>query len=259
MTIETAQDLQRLLAVGRVVRGTIAAMEAALRPGITTAELDAVAQRYLARAGARSAPKIEVAYPAATCISVNEEAAHGLPGSRQIAPGDLVTLDVAAELDGYYADAAVTVGVPPVQPAHQRLCQCAEAALHAALHAARSGHALREIGRAAEDVARRSGCRVVRALNGHGIGRRMHEDPQVPNYGKRGTEKAIKRGLVIAVEPMVNAGLPDVEVLDDRWTAVTKDRSLSAHFEHTIAILDEGPWVLSRPSSKPGDPGRDSF
>ena len=154
MTIETARDLEGLVAVGQVVRSTIAAMEAAVHPGVTTAELDLVAQQFLAHAGARSAPMLEVGYPRATCISVNEEAAHSLPGSRRIAPGDLVTLDVAAELGGYYADAAVTVAVPPVQRAHQRLCACAEAALEAAIQAARSGRALREIGRAAEVVAR---------------------------------------------------------------------------------------------------------
>jgi methionyl aminopeptidase len=183
MTIETTQDLAGLLAAGRVVRGTIAAMEAQLRPGITTAELDAVAHEFLTREGARSAPMIEVGYPAATCISVNDEAAHGLPGRRVLTPGDLVTLDVAVELGGYYADAAVTVGVPPVAPAHQRLCACAEAALQAAIRAARSGRPLRQIGRAAEGVARQRGYRVVRALHGHGIGRRMHEAPrEIPNY-----------------------------------------------------------------------------
>jgi methionine aminopeptidase len=168
MTIETARDLQGLLAVGRVVRGTIAAMEAALRPGITTAELDAVAHHYLARAGARSAPMIEVAYPGATCISVNDEAAHGLPGPRQIAPGDLVTFDVAAELEGYYADAAVTVGVPPVKPAHQRLCQCAEEALRAAVQAARRDQPLRVIGRAAARSGRPppAGCGAAQGYGG---------------------------------------------------------------------------------------------
>lgn len=246
MTIETARDLRGLLGAGRVVRGAIAAMEAALRPGITTAELDEVARQYLAREGARSAPMIEVGYPAATCISVNEEAAHGLPGPRQLAPGDLVTLDVAAELGGYYADAAVTVGVPPVKPAHQRLCQCAEASLRAAVRAARRGSPLRELGRAAEGVAHHYGYRVVRALHGHGIGRRMHEAPRyIPHYDDPTASRALSEGLVLAIEPHLTAGSGEVVDAADGWTIRTRDRKRVAVFEHTVVVTAGEPIVVT--------------
>jgi methionyl aminopeptidase len=246
MTIETARDLQGLLAAGRVVRGTIAAMEAALRPGVTTAELDAVAQQYLARAGARSAPMIEVAYPGATCISVNDEAAHGLPGPRRIGPGDLVTFDVAAELGGYYADAAVTVGVPPVKPAHQRLCRCAEEALRAAVQAARRDQPLRAIGRAAEGVAQQYGCRVVRALHGHGIGRRMHEAPQfIPHYDDASARQPLAEGLVLAIEPHLTLGSGDVVDDADGWTIRTRDRKRVAVFEHTVVVTAGEPIIVT--------------
>lgn len=246
MTIETARDLDGLLAVGRVVRGTIAAMEAAVGPGVTTAELDLVGQQFLARAGARSAPMIEVAYPRATCISVNDEAAHGLPGPRQIAPGDLVTLDVAAELDGYYADAAVTVAVPPVQPAHQRLCACAAAALQAAVQAARSERAMREIGRAAERVARQYGYRVVRALHGHGIGRRMHEAPRfIPHFDDPLARQPLKQGLVLAIEPHLTLGSGLVVDGADGWTIRTRDRKRVAVFEHTVVVTAGEPIIVT--------------
>lgn len=246
MTIETDRDLQGLLAVGRVVRGTIAAMEAAVCPGITTGELDQVAQQFLAQAGARSAPMIEVAYPSATCISVNEEAAHGLPGPRRIAPGDLVTLDVAAELGGYYADAAVTVAVPPVQPAHRRLCQCAEAALEAAVQAVRSERALRAIGRAAEGVARQYGYRVVRALHGHGVGRRMHEAPRsIPHFDDPQARQPLKEGLVLAIEPHLTLGSGAVVDAADGWTIRTRDRKRVAVFEHTVIVTAGAPIIVT--------------
>jgi methionyl aminopeptidase len=246
MTIESPQDLAGLLAAGRVVRGTIVAMEARLRPGITTAELDAVAREYLTRAGARSAPVIEVGYPAVTCISVNEAAAHGLPGPRVLAPGDLVTLDVAAELGGYYADAAITVGVPPLASAHQRLCVCAQAALHAAIQAAQSGRPLRQIGRAAEGVARQYGYRVVRALHGHGIGRRMHEAPRdIPNYDEPNALKPLADGLVLAIEPHITAGSGAVVDDPDGWTIRTRDRKRVAVFEHTIVVTAGEPIVIT--------------
>lgn len=246
MTIETTQDLAGLLAAGRVVRSTISAMEAQLRPGITTAELDAVAQAFLVREGARSAPMIEVGYPAATCISVNDEAAHGLPGPRVLAPGDLVTLDVAVELGGYYADAAVTIGVPPVSPAHQRLCACAEAALQAAIEAARSARPLRQIGRAAEGVARQYGYRVVRALHGHGIGRRMHEAPRdIPNYDEPRALKPLADGLVLAIEPHITLGSGAVVDDPDGWTIRTRDRKRVAVFEHTIVVTANAPIIVT--------------
>jgi methionyl aminopeptidase len=246
MTIETARDLQGLLAAGRAVRQTIAAMQAQLRPGITTAELDDVARDLLARLGARSAPMLDVGYPRATCISVNDEAAHGLPGPRPLAPGDLVTLDVAAELDGYYADAAITVPLLPAAPAHLRLCACAEAALLAAIQAAQAGQPLRQIGRAAERVARQYGYRVVRELNGHGIGRRMHEAPHaIPHFDDPRATRPLAAGVVLAIEPHITLGAGQISEQADGWTLRTRDRKRVAVFEHTVVVTAGQPIIVT--------------
>lgn len=246
MTIETAQDLRGMLAAGRLVRQTIEAMRAQLRAGVSTGELDAVAGELLAREGARSAPMLDVGYPHATCISVNEEAAHGMPGPRRVEPGDLVTLDVALELGGYYADAAITVAVPPAAPAHLRLCVCAEEALYAAVAAAQQGRQLRQIGRAAEGVARRYGYRVVRALNGHGIGRRMHEAPRaVPNVDEPTARQLLNEGLVLAIEPHITLGSGQVVDEPDGWTIRTRDRKRVAVFEHTVIVTAGAPVIVT--------------
>ncbi len=246
MTIETQRELEGLLAAGQAVRRTIAAMQAQVRPGISTAELDAVAQDTLAALGARSAPMLEVNFPRATCISLNEQAAHGLPGERLIAPGDLVTLDVAAELDGYYADAAITVAVAPVAPAHQRLCDCAEMALLAAVNAVRAGQPMRLIGRAAERVAHTYGYRVVRALHGHGIGRKMHEAPRfIPHFDDPTATRPLSAGTVLALEPHITSGSGQLVDMPDGWTISTRDRKRVAVFEHTVVVTDDAPIVVT--------------
>lgn len=220
-------------------------MRAAVRGGITTAELDAVAADILADHGARSAPRLAYDFPGSTCISVNDEAVHGIPGPRRLQPGDVVTLDVTVELDGYYADAAVTVGVPPVSDAARRLIECAEAAWAAAAGLARAGTRLRELGGAVEREVERRGFHVLRDLCGHGIGRAIHEGPNVFNYEAPGATRRLPAGLVIALEPIVCAGSRECRDAGDGWTVVSADGSLTAHHEHTLVITDGEPLVLT--------------
>ncbi|MBE7452570.1 MAG: type I methionyl aminopeptidase [Kofleriaceae bacterium] len=232
----------------------------AVVPGISTWELDRIARAAIKREGVTSAflGYAQPPYPAVTCISVNEEIVHGIPRrDKVIAEGDLVSVDFGSFKHGMCADSARTVIAGQGTAEGRRLVDATRRALDLAIAQCRVDNRLEDIGSAVQTCAEGEGYSVVRVFVGHGIGKRMHEDPPVHNYGTPGRGKRIKRGLVIAVEPMVNAGSPEVEVLDDGWTAVTKDRSLSAHFEHTIAVLDDGPWVLTRPSSSPGVPGHD--
>lgn len=225
--------------------------------GTSTWELDQIARRGIdkhrvvsAFLGYASPP-----YPAVLCTSINEVVVHGIPSKKAVlADGDVIGIDFGIFLDGFCADTARTIMVGQVSPENRRLVETTEAALEAAIQQCRVGSRLGDIGWAVQSYAESHGYSVVKQFVGHGTGRQMHEDPQVPNTGPPGRRDRVKSGLVIAVEPMVNAGAPEVEVLEDHWTAVTKDRSMSAHFEHTIAIVDEGPWVLTRPSASPGIP-----
>ncbi len=243
MSIEAPQQLDGLLRIGRIVGLTIRHMAEAVTPGMTTAELDAIGADYLAQHGARSAPQIAVNYPAVTCISINEEAAHGLPGSRLIQKGDLVKIDVSAERDGYFADAAVTVGVPPVSLAQQQLIDCARRTLDAALGAARAGQPLNHIGQAADRQARRCGFRIIQDLTGHGTGLALWEEPTVPNHYIKRFNQRLHDGLVLAVEPHLTAGRGQTRAARNGWTLTTVDRTPAANFEHTIIVTD-GPPVL---------------
>lgn len=245
MSIETQEDLLGLRRVGRAVARTLAAMRKAVRPGVTTAELDRIGERTLARHGARSAPRAVYDFPGATCISVNDEAVHGIPGSRRLEEGDLVTLDVTAELDGYYADAAVTVGIPPLSNEAGRIRDCARAAFERALGVARAGARLADVGGTVEAEVRRRGFHVLRALSGHGIGRTIHEPPTLPNYRDARLDGSLTRGLVVALEPIVSVGTMYSVEAADRWTVRSADGSLTAHHEHTIVITDGRPIVLT--------------
>jgi methionyl aminopeptidase len=231
-------------AAGRAVALTLATMRGNVRPGVTTAELDETARRVLAAVGARSAPRIVYGFPGETCISVNDEAVHGIPGSRSVEPGDLVTLDVTLEVDGYMADAAVTVPVPPVDDEALALCACAEAALARGMHAARAGRPVSEIGAAVQQETERRGFRVLRELTGHGIGRTIHEPPVVPNVATLSDERLCE-GTVITIEPIVAAGGDRVRQLPDGWTVATADGALSAHAEHTLVVRRGRPLVLT--------------
>jgi methionyl aminopeptidase len=246
LSIDSPHDLEGLRAVGRVVRLALEAMRDAVTRGVETRDLDRIGADVLAAHGARSAPKLVYGFPGANCISVNDEAVHGVPGSRRLEKGDLVKLDVTAELDGYMADAAVTVPVLPAGHQALALCRCAERALSSAIGQARGGRSTRDIGRAVERAVEGDDFRVLRELSGHGIGRTIHEPPTVPNFDAGGTGAPLTAGLVITIEPIISAGTRQTRPAADGWTIVTADGSLSAHFEHTVVIRDDAaPLILT--------------
>ena len=227
-------------------------------PGVSTWELDEVAARAIKREGVISAFLGYYDYPAVLCTSVNNVVVHGIPRKDVVLQeGDIIGIDFGVFKEGFCGDSARTVAVGSVPPDKQKIIDVTRTALQLGIEQCYPGNRFGDIGGTIQNYVESNGYSVVRKFVGHGIGRQMHEDPKVPNYGRPGTGKRLKTGLVIAVEPMVNAGSHDVEVLDDDWTAVTKDGSLSAHFEHSIAITDDGPWVLSRAASTPGQPGSD--
>jgi methionyl aminopeptidase len=228
----------------------------AAAPGVTTAELDRLARARTRALGAEPAFLGYHGYPAALCVSVNDEVVHGIPSEeRVLAEGDVVGLDFGVVLDGWYGDSARTVPVGRISAAAARLLEVTEGALARAIAAARPGGRLGDLGAAVQAFAEPRGFTVVRDFVGHGIGRRLHEPPQIPNVGAAGTGPVLRAGMVLAIEPMVNAGGSEVSTLDDGWTAVTEDGSLSAHFEHTVAITENGPEVLTLPQGAPGPRG----
>ena len=245
MTIQSASDLAGLQRVGQLVAQTLTAMRGAVRPGITTAALDDVAARFARAHGARSAPQLAYDFPGFTCISVNDEIVHGIPGPRVLRGGDAVKLDVTLELDGYIADAAITVLVPPAEQRARELQRCARQAFSAALRSARAGTSLGELGGAVEREVRRHGFAVVRELCGHGVGRRIHESPSVPNWNDPATRGVLTPGLVIALEPMVTPRPTRAVQDDDGWTLRTLSGALAVHHEHTIVIRTGAPLVLT--------------
>ncbi len=245
MSIDSQDDLEGLRRAGRVVALALAAMREAVREGISTAELDGIAARVLREHGARSASRVVYDFPGSVCISVNEEAVHGVPGSRRLRQGDLVTLDVTVELDGYYADAAVTVGVPPISETAQRLMECAEAAFWHAARAARAGERLASIGGKVEAEVKRHGFKVLRDVCGHGIGRSIHEAPSVCNFYNPWDWSRLTEGLVIALEPIISVSAQGTTTASDGWTLISADRSLTAHYEHTMVITRGEPLLLT--------------
>jgi methionyl aminopeptidase len=245
MSIETEEELRRLEAVGRVVAQALREMRRRVRPGVTTGELDAVAGRVFAAAGARSGPQLDYGFPGVTCISVDDEAVHGIPGRRRLRKGDLVKLDVTAELDGFYADACVSVPVGPVPPRVSRLVVAANAALRRGLEEATAGAPVNAIGAAVEREVTSRGFSVCEGLEGHGIGRRIHEPPSVPNAYNPDQHDRLTSSLVLTIEPIIAAGGPGVHSREDGWTVATDDGSYSAHVEHTVVITDGRPLVLT--------------
>ncbi len=245
MSIETPAELEKMKAIGGIVARTLRALAAAVRPGVTTQELSEMGATLLAREGARSSPPAVYKFPGAVCISINDEVVHGIPGERVIQPGDLVKLDLTAMKDGFHADSAVSVTVPPVNREAEKLARCAERAFRKALRVARSGHRVNEIGRAVEREVRSSGFRVVRELCGHGVGRTIHEEPSVPNYWEPNANEILTEGLVITIEPIIAAGCGEGELQSDGWTVCTEDGSLAAHYEHTIVITRGEPILLT--------------
>ncbi|MCZ7568042.1 MAG: type I methionyl aminopeptidase [Ardenticatenaceae bacterium] len=245
MSIESEQDLRGLARIGKIVGLTLREMKMRLRPGLTTGELDEVGARILAKHGARPAPQRLYGFPGATCISVNDEAVHGIPGGRILRAGDLVKIDVTAELDGYIADAALTVALPPVSATKRKLRDCAKSALREAIAVARAGCPIYEIGKAVETEVRRHGFAVIPELSGHGVGRAIHEEPPVPNFADRRVSQRLTEGLVITIEPIIAAGSGRVVIGTDGWTVRTGDGSLAAHYEHTVVITRDRPIVLT--------------
>ncbi|MGA7473990.1 MAG: type I methionyl aminopeptidase [Candidatus Sulfotelmatobacter sp.] len=245
MSINGPEELAGMRAAGAVVRFMLSAMKSAVRVGITTAELDEVGAGVMRQHGARSAPALVYKFPGVNCISVNDEAVHGVPGQRALQTGDLVKLDVTVEKDGFMADAAVTVPVGEVTEERQRLVACAERAFAKAMLVARAGFRVSEIGRAVEREVRRCGFSVIRDLGGHGIGRTIHEEPRVPNYADPDATYVLTEGLVITVEPIIAAGSGRAFVAPDKWTVVTADHRPSAHYEHTLVITKGAPMVLT--------------
>ncbi len=245
MSINTPEELAGMRAAGAVVRRMIEAMKRAVRPGVTTAELDEAGASVMRQHGAQSAPALVYKFPGVSCISLNEEAVHGIPGQRKVQEGDLVKLDVTVEKDGFMADAAETVAAGEVSEESQRLVACAERAFAKAMLVARAGFRVSDIGRVVEREVRRSGFSVIRGLGGHGIGRTIHEAPRVPNYPDPQANQILTEGLVITVEPIIAAGSGRAVVASDGWTVRTADRKPSAHYEHTLVITKGEPILLT--------------
>jgi len=245
MCVKTPEEVAGLRAAGEIVRKMLEAMKQAVRPGITTAELDEIGASVMREHGARSAPVLVYQFPGVCCISVNDEAVHGIPGSRRIQNGDLVKLDVTVEKDGFMADAAITVPAGAVSETSHQLTACAQLAFEKAIQIARAGIRVSEIGRTVEREVRRWDFFVIHALGGHGIGRTIHEEPSVPNYFDPDARGILTEGLVITIEPIIAAGSGVAVLARDGWTVKTADRSNSAHFEHTLMITRNMPVLLT--------------
>jgi methionyl aminopeptidase len=243
---KSSAELQRMRAANALVAEILAELAAIVAPGVTTAELDREAERRVRAAGAVPAFKGYRGYPATLCASVNEEVVHGIPSAqRRLNEGDIISLDMGVLLDGFYGDSAMTVGVGTISDDARTLLRVTEEALYRGIESARAGGRLSDIGHAIQEWVERHGFSVVREFVGHGIGTKLHEEPQIPNYGQPGRGPRLVEGMVLAIEPMVNLGRAGVKVLPDGWTAVTRDGSLSAHFEHTVAITVDGPQILT--------------
>jgi methionyl aminopeptidase len=246
--LRSPTEIAKMRKAGQVVAEMHAATRAAARPGITTADLDRAAREVLDRRGAKSNFLGYHGFPAVVCTSPNNMIVHGIPGDYRLKDGDIVSIDCGAIVEGYHGDAAFTMGIGDVDPLADQLMRVTEESLWAGIAEMEPGHRLHDIGRAVQEVAEKAGFSVVREYVGHAIGTAMHEDPQVPNYWPGRPGPLLKPGMVFAVEPMVNAGGPETRTLDDGWGVVTADGSLSAHFEHTIVVTDDGPEVLTVPA-----------
>ena len=245
MSIKTPEELEKMKAAGQIVRRMLDAMKSAVRSGITTGELDAIGAETMRQNGARSAPALVYGFPGVSCISVNDEIVHGIPGRRKLRNGDLLKLDVTIEKDGFMADAAETIVVGEASPLGQLLASCARRAFEKSLAAARAGNRIHEIGRAIETEVRNSGFFVIHELCGHGIGRTIHEEPSVPNYADPMARQLLTEGLVITIEPIIASQSSKAFLARDGWTMRTADRGLAAHHEHTLMITNSEPLLLT--------------
>jgi methionyl aminopeptidase len=242
---KSQQEIDTMARAGAVVAGTLALLGERIQPGVTTGELDAVAEDFIRSHNGEPTFKGYKGYPAATCLSPNAMVVHGIPGARKLEDGDILSVDVGVTLDGFVADSAWTFPVGSIAPETQRLLDVCKAALAAGIAEARPENSIGDISRAVQTVTEEGGFSVIRSLVGHGVGRSMHEDPQVPNFVSAHTGPVLKEGMTIAIEPMITAGGSDVYIHDDDWSISTVDGSLAAHFEHTVAVTSEGPRVLT--------------
>lgn len=245
---KSARELATMRRAGAVVADILALLSAKVAPGMTTGDIDAIARAELKARGAKPAFLNYHGFPAVICVSVNSEVVHGIPGKKELKSGDIVGLDFGAVIDGWYGDSAVTVPVGKIAPEIETLIRVTRESLMKGIAAVKDGARTGDIGAAVQAHAEAAGYSLVREFVGHGIGRALHEEPPVPNFGKPGTGARLKAGMTIAIEPMVNMGRPEVETLSDGWTAVTKDGKLSAHFEHTVAVTKTGAEILTLPS-----------
>lgn len=243
--LKSDQEIEKISAACKIVVGVLNELKKNIKVGITTEELDKIAEEYILSKGAIPAFKGYRDYPATLCTSINEEVVHGIPSKRRLAEGDIISLDLGAIHDGYYGDAAITLGVGKIRKEAQRLINITEESLYKGIEVAQPGNRLGDISYAIQSHVEDAGYSVVYDFVGHGIGRNLHEEPQVPNFGTKGQGPRLKEGMVLAIEPMINMGGAATRILDDNWTAVTKDGNLSAHFEHTIAITGKGPLILT--------------
>jgi methionyl aminopeptidase len=242
---KSTAEVEKMANAGRVVAETIAMLHDHIRPGVSTGELDELAEEYIQSQGGISSFKGYRGYPAAICTSPNDMVVHGIPNGRTVLEGDILSVDVGVILDGFVADSAFTFAVGEVSADAERLLEGCRAALAAGIAQCRAGNRLSDVSHAIQVATEEAGFSVVRSLVGHGIGRAMHEDPQIPNYGPPGRGPELQPGMTFAIEPMINAGGPDVYLHDDEWSISTLDGSLSAHFEHTVAVTDDGPKILT--------------
>ena len=246
ITVKSAREMESMRKAGAVVGATLSVLRSSVRPGLRTRDLDAIANKEIKRLGGKPAFKGYRGFPATICTSLNEEIVHGIPGDKTLQEGDLIKMDVGAVVEGFIGDAAITVGVGAITKEAEDLIETTRESLWEGIRAVRDGARVGDIGQAVQQYAEAKGYGVVREYVGHGIGRFLHEDPQVPNYGPGGRGAVLKKGMTIAIEPMLNMGDWRTRVLDDHWTVVTADGELSAHYEHTIAITDDGVEVLTK-------------
>ena len=241
-------EIEKMRRSGQIVRQVLDELRAMVAPGVTTMDLEKAADRKIKESGAKPAFKGYYGYPCVLCTSVNEEIVHGIPSAKRVLKaGDIVSIDCGVVLDGYYGDAAITVAVgDSISPERKKLMEVTEQSLYKAIEQAKLGNTVSDIGAAVQEFVEANGFSVVREFVGHGIGTKLHEEPQVPNFRSRGGEMRLREGMVLAIEPMVNSGGPEAKVLDDKWTAITADGSSSAHFEHCVAVTKDGPLILTQ-------------
>lgn len=245
---KSQSEIDKMRRSGRIVRQVLEELRHLVAPGVTTMDLEKAAERKIKELGAKPAFKGYYDYPCVLCTSVNEEIVHGIPSSKRVLKdGDIVSIDCGVVLDGYYGDAAITVAVgESVSPERKKLMEVTEQSLYRAIQQVKIGNSVSDIGAAVQEFVEANGFSVVREFVGHGIGTKLHEEPQVPNFRSRGADTRLREGMVLAIEPMVNSGRPEAKVLDDKWTAVTADGSSSAHFEHCVAVTRNGPLILTQ-------------